>query len=80
MGLIARALEIEGIPTALTSWSEEYISRIKPPRATITKLKRGATLGMPHDTHQQRRIIETTLALLQDNAPLKPVLLDEKYK
>jgi len=48
-----------------------------PPRATFTKLGRGATLGQPHDTAQQRRVLEATLALLAQDAPLEPVYLDE---
>ena len=48
-----------------------------PPRATFTKLGRGATLGRPHDAAQQRRVLEATLALLALDAPLKPVYLNE---
>ena len=51
-----------------------------PPRATFTKLGRGATLGQPHDAAQQRRVLEATLALLAQDAPLKPVYLDEKVE
>ena len=49
-----------------------------PPRATFTKLGRGATLGRPHDAAQQRRVLEATLALLAQDAPLKPVYLNER--
>ena len=51
-----------------------------PPRATFTKLARGATLGQPGDSKQQRRVLEATLALLAHTAPLDPVLLDESYE
>lgn len=51
-----------------------------PPRATFTKLARGATLGRPGDSKQQRRVLEATLALLAHAAPLAPVLLDEAYE
>ena len=49
-----------------------------PPRATFTKLARGATLGRPHDRAQQLRVLGATLALLSQDAPLDPVYLDEK--
>lgn len=49
-----------------------------PPRATYTRLARGATLGQPHDVAQQRRVLESTLALLAQNAPLEPVMLEER--
>ena len=78
MGLIARALEGAGVATTLTSWNPGLTRRTKPPRATFTKLGRGATLGMPGDAAQQRRVLEATLALLARDAPLEPVYLDER--
>jgi hypothetical protein len=44
---------------------------------TLTKLPRGATVGRPHDAAQQRRVLEATLALLAQDAPIKPLYLDE---
>jgi hypothetical protein len=78
VGLIARALEVAGIATALTSWNAGLTRRTRPPRATFTKLDRGATLGQPGDAAQQRRVLEATLALLAQDAPLDPVYLDEQ--
>jgi hypothetical protein len=78
VGLIARALELEGIATTLTSWNAGLTRRTKPPRATFTKLGRGATLGQPGDAAQQQRVVEATLDLLAQDAPLDPVYLDEQ--
>ena len=78
MGLIARALELNGIATTLTSWNAGMTRITAPPRATFTKLARGSTLGRPHDAAQQRRVLDATLALLAQDAPLAPVYLDEK--
>lgn len=77
MGLIARGLELNGVVTTLTSWNTEKIQATLPPRATLTQLPRGATLGNPGDAGQQRRVLAATLALLAREAPLAPVLLDE---
>lgn len=77
MGLIARALELAGIATTLTSWNAGLTRVTKPPRATFTKLVRGATIGQPHNVAQQRRVLEATVALLSQDAPLAPVRLDE---
>lgn len=77
MGLAARALEIEGIATTLTTWRGGVARLTAPPRATFTKLLRGMTLGQPHDVAQQRRILQSTLALLALDAPIAPVILDE---
>ena len=78
MGLIARGLEMNGIATTLTSWKAGIIRFIKPPRVTLTNLERGATLGQPTNSDQQKRVLKTTLELLEKDAPIDPVLLDEK--
>lgn len=73
-------MEIAGIATTLTSWNGGATRITTPPRATFTRLARGATMGRPDDTAQQRRILEETLALLAQDAPLNPVQLDESYE
>ncbi|MBN1665906.1 MAG: hypothetical protein JW862_02420 [Anaerolineales bacterium] len=78
MGLIARGLELNGIATTLTSWSAGITRRLLPPRATYTRLARGATLGQPGDWAQQKRVLAATLALLSQAAPLEPLRLDER--
>jgi hypothetical protein len=78
VGLIARALEMSGIATTLTSWNAGVTRLTKPPRATFTRLARGATLGQPHDSAQQKRVLEATLDLLALDAPVKPVILAER--
>jgi len=65
------------IATTLTSWNAGVTRLTAPPRATFTRLPRGMTLGKPHDIVQQRRILESTLPLLAQDAPLDPVILDE---
>jgi hypothetical protein len=65
-----------GIATTLTSWNP-VIRLAKPPRATLTRLNRGATLGEPHHVAQQLRVLQATLALLQDAAPQEVVTLAE---
>lgn len=77
MGLIARALELDGIATTLTSWNAGRTRLTMPPRATFTKLARGATLGQPHDVEQQMRVLRATLDLLNQDAPIKPILMKE---
>lgn len=77
MGLIARALELSGIATTLTAWNPGVTRLVAPPRATLTNLNRGATIGQPHNTAQQRRVLEATLALLAQDSPVPLVRLDE---
>jgi len=78
VGLIARGLELNGIATTLTSWNAGITRRTLPPRATFTRLARGATMGQPHNHAQQKRVLKATLSLLAKDAPLKPVRLDER--
>ncbi|MEP7200670.1 MAG: hypothetical protein ABI874_12690 [Chloroflexota bacterium] len=71
---------MDGIATTLTSWNAGVTRLTMPPRATFTRLSRGATCGRPHDTAQQRRVLEATLALLAHDAPLEPVQLNESFE
>ena len=68
---------MEGIATTLTSWNAGRTRITMPPRATFSQVNRGSTLGRPHDNAQQRRILDATLALLAQDAPLDPIRLDE---
>jgi hypothetical protein len=77
VGLIARALELEGTATTIASNNPGRTRITAPPRMTLTRLPRGSTMGRPHDATQQRRILNATLELLAQEAPLKPVYLDE---
>ncbi|MCB9456899.1 MAG: hypothetical protein H6671_13010 [Anaerolineaceae bacterium] len=70
-------MELAGIATTLTTWNTGRTRPTVPPRATFTQLERGATLGKPGDAAQQRRVLEATLALLAQDAPLAPVTLNE---
>lgn len=69
-GLIARALEVNGIATTIITNNADLTKLTAPPRATITSFSSGSIIGNPHDHVQQRRVLETTLDLLEKNAPL----------
>jgi hypothetical protein len=77
VGLIARAVEQFGVATTIATWNGDRTWLTKPPRVLFAKTARGSTLGSPGNAAQQRRVIEATLALLERDAPLEPVLLDE---
>lgn len=77
MGLIARALEMEGIASVVVAWNGGRIRLVNPPRALITRLKRGLVFGHPGDDEQQRRVLAAALSLLQQDAPLPPQVLEE---
>lgn len=69
-----------GIATTLTTWNAGRARVTRPPRAVYTRLERGATLGRPHDTAQQRRVLDATLALLAEDAPVAPVMMRETWE
>ncbi len=68
---------MEGIATTITSWGGQ-IRLTNAPRATLSMLNRGATLGNPGDSEQQLRVLNATLSLLAQDAPVDIVRLDEK--
>ncbi|MEM7332382.1 MAG: hypothetical protein AAF490_09835 [Chloroflexota bacterium] len=68
---------MEGIPTTITSWGGQ-IRLTNAPRATLSQLNRGATLGNPGDAAQQLRVLNATLDLLAKDAPVDIIRLDEK--
>lgn len=78
MSLLNRALEIEGVPSVMTTWRDGVARMAKAPRTTFTKLPRGSSVGAPHDVAQQRRVLEATLELFKQEAPIAPVVLDEE--
>ena len=77
MGLIARAIEQFGVATTIATWNGDRTWLTMPPRVLFAKTARGSTLGAPDNAAQQRRVIQATLALLERDAPLEPVVFDE---
>lgn len=76
-GLIARALEVNYIASTLTTWDADLAYLTAPPRLTATYLPEGSPLGMPGDAVQQKRILSSTLKLLELDAPTGIVYLNE---
>ena len=76
MGLVARALELVGIATTVVAWNAGRIRLVSPPRVLITTLPRGTAFGLPGDEAGQRYVLDEALALLAQDAPLKPVYLE----
>lgn len=61
----------------VVAWNGGRIRLVSTPRALITRLPRGTTFGLPGDAAGQRRTLQTALALLELDAPLDPVYLEE---
>lgn len=74
-GLVARALEVNGIATTIITSQDRLVRLTAPPRATVSPYASSAVLGAPHNLAQQRRTLEVALSLLEKEAPLDFVRL-----
>ncbi len=80
MGLVARAVEMQGISTVVVAWNGGRIRLVSVPRVVITRLAKGAVFGRPGDSAQQLRVLKSALSLLEKNAPQEPFYLDERLE
>ena len=64
MGLVARALEAEGIPTVIAMMYRQVAEALRPPRVALVRFPFGQPLGEPGNIDQQRVVIEDALRLL----------------
>lgn len=65
MGLVARVLEREGIPTVSLTSALDITQRIRPPRAAFLNFPLGNPSGRPHDAESQRQILRDVLCLAE---------------
>ncbi len=56
---------MSGIPTASIINLRARMERLKLPRSVVVKFPRGATVGTPKDTTQQRQVLLDALRLLE---------------
>ncbi len=61
----------------MITWHDAITRLVKPGRVVFTKLPRGATVGTPGDTEQQRRLLATVLQQLTHPLPMAPVVTAE---
>ena len=66
MGLIARTLEEQGIPTVCVGMSRDILENVKPPRALFVHFPFGAPLGPASSLVTQEAVIAAALSLLVD--------------
>ena len=64
VGLVARAIEAEGIPTVITMMYKQVADALKPPRVAYVRFPFGQPLGEPGNVDQQRVVLEDSLRLL----------------
>jgi D-proline reductase (dithiol) PrdB len=64
VGLIARALEEQGIATVCVVMNRDITENVKPPRALFVRFPYGAPLGPANDAETQMGVIREALGLL----------------
>ena len=64
MGLIARALEGQGIATVCVVMNRDITENVKPPRALFVRFPYGAPLGPAGDAVTQMAVIRAALDVL----------------
>ena len=70
MGLIARIVEAQGIPTLVYCTVRDITAKVRPPRAAFLDYPVGNAAGRPNDAADQRAVIEAGLrSLHQFTAP-----------
>ena len=65
MGLVARHLEANGIPTVTFSCARDITEAVRPPRSVFLDYPLGSTCGGPFDPANQRSVVLAGLRLLE---------------
>ena len=65
VGLVARALELDGIPTMTLAVNKEVVESVRPPRVALYDGELGSVSGLPNWPEHQRRILDEALRLIE---------------
>ena len=65
IGLIARAVELAGIPTMTLAVLKDVVESVRPPRVALHDGELGCVSGMPNWPEHQRRILDEALRLIE---------------
>lgn len=65
IGLVARAIELAGIPTMTLSVLKDISEDVRPPRVAFYNGELGSVAGKPNFPEHQRRILDEALRLIE---------------
>jgi D-proline reductase (dithiol) PrdB len=65
VGLVARALELAGIPTMTLGVVKDVVESVRPPRVAFYDGEPGTVSGLPNFPEHQRRILDEALRLIE---------------
>jgi len=66
---LAHYFEDEGLSTVVVALVREHVVKMRPPRALWVPFEMGRPFGTPNDIGLQHRVLEATLALLDQPGP-----------
>ena len=78
VGLVARALELAGIPTMTLAVVKEIVESVRPPRVALYDGEIGSVSGKPGWPEHQRRILDEALRLIEpmDQAGIRKLVVE----
>jgi D-proline reductase (dithiol) PrdB len=78
IGLVARALELAGIPTMTLAVVKEVVENVRPPRVALYDGDIGSISGQPGWPEHQRRILDEALRLIEpmDQVGIRKLVVD----
>ena len=65
VGLVARALELAGVPTMTLAVIKDVVESVRPPRVALYDGATGTVSGLPNFPEHQRRILDEALRLIE---------------
>lgn len=65
VSLVARGLELAGVPTMTLAVDKEIVESVRPPRAALYQGRYGSVAGQPNWPEHQRRILDEALRLIE---------------
>ena len=77
VSLVARALELAGIPTMMLAVAKDVVESVRPPRVAFYDGKPGTVAGLPNWPEHQRRILDEALRLIEpmDQAGMRKLVV-----
>lgn len=78
VGLLARALELAGIPTMTLAVVKDVVESVRPPRVALYDGELGTVSGLPNFPEHQRRILDEALRLIEpmDQAGIRKLVVE----
>lgn len=78
IGLVARAIELAGIPTMTLAVVKDIVEDVRPPRVAFYNGELGSVAGKPNWPEHQRRILDEALRLIEpiDQPGIRKLVVD----